>query len=82
VLTGDDYWYRQFTEVNDARWALLEATCLAIGAAGYFLSDDCRDTPTQRVTHLREVITDLREALGLPPETTPHPTTSTDGDTR
>jgi hypothetical protein len=77
-MSSDDYWFGRYQETHTANWAVREAACLAVGAAGYLLSDDCRATPTQRLTHLREVVTDLRTALGLPTETTPTTNSSTD----
>jgi len=56
-----DYWRdlaaRSRTEI--------EATCRAIGAAGYLLGPYCPYTDAERLTHLRDLITALRRALGL-----------------
>ena len=49
----------------------IEATCRAIGAAGYLLGPYCPYTDAERLTHLRDVITELRRALSLDdPDTT------------
>jgi hypothetical protein len=56
-----DYW-RNVAEANEAR---VNAACEAVGAAGYYLGPYCPLSPTERLATLREVITDLRVALGL-----------------
>jgi hypothetical protein len=56
-----DYWRdianRSRTEIN--------AACEAVGAAGYYLGPYCPNTCPERLAHLRDVIADLRTALGL-----------------
>jgi hypothetical protein len=66
---GDDYWYQRYQDTETRRQNVTEAACLAVGAAGYLLSEDCRATPVQRLAHLARVVAELRVVLGLPTET-------------
>ena len=62
-----EYW----RELSNRSRVEIEATCRAIGAAGYLLGPYCPYTDAERLTHLREVIAELRLAIGLDdPDTT------------
>jgi hypothetical protein len=65
-----DYW-RNVAQANEER---VNAACEAVGAAGYYLGPYCPLSPTERLTTLREVISDLRVALGLTADPTLDPT--------
>jgi hypothetical protein len=56
-----EYW-RNVAEANEAR---VNAACEAIGAAGYYLGPYCALSETERLATLRDVLADLRRALGL-----------------
>ena len=55
-----EYWREQS---NRSR-VEIEATCRAIGAAGYLLGPYCPYSDAQRLAHLREVIAELRQVIG------------------
>jgi hypothetical protein len=56
-----DYW-RNVAEANEER---VNAACQAVGAAGYYLGPYCPLSERERLATLRDVIADLRVALGL-----------------
>ena len=55
------YW-RELAERNDAQ---VTAACHAAGAAGFYLGPYCHSSDAERLVHLRDVIAELRTALGL-----------------
>jgi hypothetical protein len=55
------YW-RNVAEANEER---VNAACMAVGTAGYYLGPYCSLSEAERLATLREVLADLRRALGL-----------------
>jgi hypothetical protein len=56
-----EYW-RTVAETNEER---VNAACEAAGLAGYYLGPNCSLSEAERLATLREVLADLRRALGL-----------------
>ncbi|GLY14460.1 hypothetical protein Kisp01_14750 [Kineosporia sp. NBRC 101677] len=83
----DSFWFDQYQESNQR----VLAACRAVGMAGSLLDPDERWDDTDRLVRLRDVVDDLRAALGLPDApalhthttstTTTTSTDSTDGST-
>ncbi|MCE0536984.1 hypothetical protein LWF15_15890 [Kineosporia rhizophila] len=80
----DSFWFDQYQESNQR----VLAACRAVGMAGSLLDPDERWDDTDRLVRLRDVVDDLRTALGLPEAPAPRTNTpsttateSTDGST-
>ena len=83
----DSFWFEQYQESNQR----VLAACRAVGMAGSLLDPDERWEDTDRLVRLRDVVDDLRSALGLPEAPAPRTNTrltttttatdSTDGST-
>ncbi|MCE0534383.1 hypothetical protein LWF15_02570 [Kineosporia rhizophila] len=68
----DSFWFDQYQESNQR----VLAACRAVGMATFLLDPDDRWDDSERLVRLRDVLHDLRAALGLPD--VPASTTSTD----